>query len=237
MSEAFLPGFGPRLKAGREQKNLALAEVAAKLKLTARQVEALEEEDLSHLPSEVFVRGFVRNYARLVDVEVDSLIAPLDVQAAGGDHHRAQRRCELLDQRCPAAAGVILPLAALAVFLLLVAVLYHWLRKGEDTLVTESAPVTEPAPSVPAPAAPAHVQPLQPAPQATIPPDGASASPAAPPAPPSSSIPATAAGNIAPPPEPEKPAAPSIPPPSQAGAALRTGDHTLRFEPAHDAWI
>ena len=61
MSEAFLPGFGPRLKAGREQKQLALAEVAAKLKLTARQVEALEEEDLSHLPSEVFVRGFVRN--------------------------------------------------------------------------------------------------------------------------------------------------------------------------------
>ena len=241
MSEAFLPGFGPRLKAGREQKQLALAEVAAKLKLTARQVEALEEDDLSHLPSEVFVRGFVRNYARLVDVEVDSLIAPLDVQAAVAETITAPS-AGVSFSTSGVRQWVILPLAALAVFLLLVAVLYHWLRKGEDTLVTESAPaLTQPAASVPAPAAPAHVQPLQPAPQATIPPDGASASPAAPPSapagPPPSSIPATAAGNIAPPPEPEKPAAPSIPPPSQAGAALRTGDHTLRFEPAHDAWI
>jgi cytoskeleton protein RodZ len=42
------------------------SDVAAKLKLTARQIEALEQEDFSHLPSEVFVRGFVRNYARLV---------------------------------------------------------------------------------------------------------------------------------------------------------------------------
>jgi cytoskeleton protein RodZ len=204
MSEAFLPGFGPRLKAGREQKQLALAEVAAKLKLTARQVEALEEEDLSHLPSEVFVRGFVRNYARLVDVEVDSLIAPLDVQAAVAETITAPS-AGVSFSTSGVRQWVILPLAALAVFLLLVAVLYHWLRKGEDTLVTESAPVvTEPAPSVPALAAPAHVQPLQPAPQATIPPDGASASPAAPPSapagPPPSSIPATAAGNIARPP-------------------------------------
>jgi cytoskeleton protein RodZ len=168
MSEAFLPGFGPRLKAGREQKQLALAEVAAKLKLTARQVEALEEEDLSHLPSEVFVRGFVRNYARLVDVEVDSLIAPLDVQAAVAETITAPS-AGVSFSTSGVRQWVILPLAALAVFLLLVAVLYHWLRKGEDTLVTESAPVvTQPAPSVPAPAAPAHVQPLQPAPQATI---------------------------------------------------------------------
>jgi len=235
MSEAFLPGFGPRLKAGREEKKLALAEVAAKLKLTSRQVEALEEEDLSHLPSEVFVRGFVRNYARLVDVDVDSLIAPLDVQATVAETITAPS-AGVSFSSSGVRQWVVLPLAALAVFLLLVAVLYHWLRKGEDTLVAEPAPVaTQPAAAVPAPAVPSHVQPLQPAPQATILPDGSTA-PSASPAP-VSPAPATPAGNVTPSPEPEKPAAPSIPPPSQAGASSRTGDHTLRFEPAQDAWI
>ena len=43
-----------------------LAEVAAKLKLTSRQVDALESEDMSHLPSLVFVRGMIAEGERNV---------------------------------------------------------------------------------------------------------------------------------------------------------------------------
>jgi len=152
MSEVFQTGFGALLKAGREEKNLSVADVATKLKLTARQVEALEAEDLSHLPSPVFVRGFVRNYARLVDVDTDSLIAPLDVQTTVSETITAPSAGVSFSGGV-AGALFVATLAGLGLFLLLVAALYHWLRQGEDTLVVAEPPAsTQPPPAPPAPA-------------------------------------------------------------------------------------
>ena len=229
MSETFLPGFGTRLKAGREAKVLTPAEVAAKLKLTARQVQALEEEDLSHLPGEVFVRGFVRNYARLVDVDADELIAPVDVQAAVSETITAPS-AGVSFSSSSVRRWLMLPLLALAAFLVLVTALYHWLRKGEEALVPEPVPAAAPvaATSPPAPETPPQVQPLQPAPEAAVLQDG---TPAAAP------IPAAPAPAAAPSPVPDKPAAPVAPTASAPAGSARAGGHTLRFEPSQDAWI
>lgn len=232
MSEAFLPGFGARLKAGREASTLTLAEVAAKLKLTARQVQSLEEEDLSHLPGEVFVRGFVRNYARLVDVDPDDLIAPVDVQATVSETITAPS-AGVSFSSSGMRRWVMLPLLALAAFLVLVTALYHWLRKGEEALVPEPVPAAAPAapasPSVPD--AQPQMQPLQPAPEAAVLQDG---TPAAAPTPvaPGPSVPAPAVAPV-----PDKPTAPVAPPVPASAAPSRAGDHTLRFEPSQDAWI
>lgn len=265
MSEAFQPGFGALLKAGREEKNLAVADVAAKLKLTGRQVEALEAEDLSHLPSEVFVRGFVRNYARLVDVDVDSVIAPVDVQAAVAETITAPSAGVTFNSK-GIRRWVVLPLAALGVFLLLVAALYHWLRQGEDSLVVAEpvAPVansqaipqpnTQPplSTSAPEPAATSlESRTLQLSPRPEVVPDGAPAPsqpnttrpaptdsastalplpPAKPVASPAPSVALTPAGLPA-------PAAATAPVAEKTTPAKPAGAHTLRFEPAHDAWI
>jgi cytoskeleton protein RodZ len=269
MSEAFQPGFGALLKAGREEKNLAVADVAAKLKLTGRQVEALEAEDLSHLPSEVFVRGFVRNYARLVDVDVDSVIAPVDVQAAVAETITAPSAGVTFNSK-GIRRWVVLPLAALGVFLLLVAALYHWLRQGEDSLVVaepvapvansqaisqpNTQPNTQPLPATPAPepaATSLESRTLQLSPRPEVVPDGAPAPsqpnttrpaptdsassalplpPAKPVASPAPAVALTPAGLPA-------PAAATAPVAEKTTLAKPAGAHTLRFEPAHDAWI
>ena len=80
-SAIFHPGFGEKLKRAREALGMTPTDVAAKLKLGARQVEALEAEDFAHLPGDVFTRGFVRNYARLVEVDSEQLIVPVDIHA------------------------------------------------------------------------------------------------------------------------------------------------------------
>ena len=67
------PSPGQRLRAAREALGLGTAEVAAKLKLSVRQVEAIEANDWSALPERPFARGFFRNYARLVSIDPDSL--------------------------------------------------------------------------------------------------------------------------------------------------------------------
>ena len=60
------------LRAAREAAGLSLDEVAQQLKLAPRQVRALEEDDFGVLPGRTFVRGFVRNYARLLNLDADA---------------------------------------------------------------------------------------------------------------------------------------------------------------------
>ena len=68
---------GTLLRAGREAAGLSVAAVAQQLKLAPRQVVALEESDFANLPGRTFVRGFVRNYARLLHLDAAAVLAAL----------------------------------------------------------------------------------------------------------------------------------------------------------------
>ena len=70
-------GPGAQLKAAREAAGLSLDQVAQQLKLAPRQVKALEDEDFGVLPGRTFTRGFLRNYARLLNLDPDSMVAHL----------------------------------------------------------------------------------------------------------------------------------------------------------------
>ena len=63
-----------RLSQARQAQNLTTAEVARRLKLSVWQVEALESGQYQQLPGPVFVRGFIRNYARLLKLDPEELV-------------------------------------------------------------------------------------------------------------------------------------------------------------------
>jgi len=71
---------GRELATAREGCGLSVADIARQLKLSAWQVEALEAGDYRRLPGAVFVRGFIRNYARLVKLDAAPLIACAEQQ-------------------------------------------------------------------------------------------------------------------------------------------------------------
>lgn len=71
-------GLGATLKALREARRLSLVEVSARLKYSTRQLEALEAERWSMLPSGVSLRGLVKNYGRLLESDVDALMVMLE---------------------------------------------------------------------------------------------------------------------------------------------------------------
>lgn len=77
-SSASLPAVGEQLAAARQARGLAVLDIAQALKLGPRQVEALENGDWQVLPGQTFVRGFVRNYARLVQIDPAPLMMQLD---------------------------------------------------------------------------------------------------------------------------------------------------------------
>jgi hypothetical protein len=62
------------LRAGRQARNLTLVEVAKITKIQSRTLEHLEAGRFDQLPADVFVRGFVRSYARCVGLDADEAV-------------------------------------------------------------------------------------------------------------------------------------------------------------------
>jgi cytoskeleton protein RodZ len=58
----------------REQRGWSQADVAQRLKLRVRQLDALERGDWEALPGRAFIRGTLRSYARLLEVDIDPLL-------------------------------------------------------------------------------------------------------------------------------------------------------------------
>lgn len=67
-------GPGRRLRAARQAKGIGLDKVASQLHLGQHLLEALEQDDYERLPGAVFVRGYIRNYARLLGIDKESLL-------------------------------------------------------------------------------------------------------------------------------------------------------------------
>lgn len=229
MSEERSLPVGQRLAEARQAKGLSLDYVAEKLKLSVHQVEAIESEDFSHLPAPVFVRGFVRNYARLVGLDANAMLVALDLEQKPTEQLTAPSEGVRLEGS-RVRKWLLVPLILLLLFMILVAALYAWLSQGEDALVTmqESAqavaPVAEVVPlPLPATAPPAPAEqttaPGSPAPQTDATADQATPQPA--PAQPPLAAPAV-------PPSPESQAA--RPAPAASGSVLR-------FRVEDDAWI
>jgi cytoskeleton protein RodZ len=68
---------GAVLAEARERQGLSRTEVAQRLHMSPHQIEALETGDYSRLPTGTFLRGFVRNYAKLLGVDAEPLMAGL----------------------------------------------------------------------------------------------------------------------------------------------------------------
>ncbi len=65
---------GKRLRIARQAKGMSLADVATHLHLNQSIVQALENNDHDRLPGPVFVRGYARNYARLLGLDDASIL-------------------------------------------------------------------------------------------------------------------------------------------------------------------
>lgn len=66
---------GQALAEARERLGLTVVEVARQLRLSPRQIEALEADDHASLPGKTFLRGFLRNYAKLLQLDPEQLLA------------------------------------------------------------------------------------------------------------------------------------------------------------------
>jgi cytoskeleton protein RodZ len=73
-------GPGAQMQAAREAMGLSIEQLADQLKLSPRQITALEAQDFASLPPPAVVRGFIRAYAKAVKLDAAPLMeaVPMD---------------------------------------------------------------------------------------------------------------------------------------------------------------
>ncbi len=73
--------IGHLLRNERQARNMTIDDVSRQLRLSVQQVDAIEREDYEKLPSRVFLRGFIRNYANLLKLDVEPIMQLLPDQS------------------------------------------------------------------------------------------------------------------------------------------------------------
>lgn len=143
-------GIGSMLRAAREEKGWTTNDVGGRLRLTVRQVEAIENEEFSKLGPAVFARGFVRNYAKLLGLEPDDLLEQMTRIRVTPVRETDTAPFTPSDEfwKSPWVVGGI----AAAVLLVAIPVgLYLWLNSDGDVAAPAVQQAASPPPPPPAP--------------------------------------------------------------------------------------
>ncbi|KLD70852.1 RodZ domain-containing protein [Xanthomonas pisi] len=159
-------GCGPQLREAREAAGLSVDDVAGKLRMPAHVVRSLEQEDWQRLGAPVFVRGQLRSYARLLQVDLEpslqqASIAPIEPVKLVSHTHTPRARRILESTARKAMYVVITGVFAVPVWY---ATRSHLDGKGPNTVSLDSMPVAAKTGAPTNPAAPAATPREQPAP-------------------------------------------------------------------------
>lgn len=121
-------GPGQRLKQARERAGLSISEIAGQLHLGEDLVVAMENNDHSKLPGPVFTKGYMRNYARLVNEPVDEVLQALPDSGVANEERPALRQFSytIKAQQVNSSNGVVKTVSWLIVLGLIVLLIVWW---------------------------------------------------------------------------------------------------------------
>lgn len=149
MSESSQLSVGQTLHNAREARGLSLEDVAARLRLMQRQVEAMETDEFGGLGPAVFARGFVSNYARFLGLAPEPLLARM--QGAPAEPSAVSHAAPPPPHSWLSSPWLILLLLGLLVVVVAPVALYWWLNSegvdapGKHASSAPSVTTTSPA--------------------------------------------------------------------------------------------
>ena len=75
---------GEELRNAREHKGFKIPELAIRLRMSSQFIAAIEDDAYSELPEAAYVRGYIRSYARLLDLSADRLVDKFNQSTGAG---------------------------------------------------------------------------------------------------------------------------------------------------------
>lgn len=116
--ESRAPALGEVLQTARAAKKLTQQDVSNSLRYSVKQINALENGEYHLLPDAMITRGFIRNYAKLLDIDPEPLLAAYR-QSVSSDADRiivvksSMRPVELTNESRPWVKYVLVSVVAL----------------------------------------------------------------------------------------------------------------------------
>jgi cytoskeleton protein RodZ len=74
----FMQSVGNFIQASRLQAGLSLEEISARTRISVRYLQAIEDDDISVIPSAFFYKSFVHQFARVLQIESSTLSALME---------------------------------------------------------------------------------------------------------------------------------------------------------------
>lgn len=115
-------GIGATLREARSRRKADLSEVEAAIKIRARYLRAMENEEWDVLPGGAYTRGFIRTYAAYLGLDGERLADEYRRSTAPAEGERAPKRVEPVASTARARRGPRLGGRSLAVLVSLVLV-------------------------------------------------------------------------------------------------------------------
>ncbi|WP_298768677.1 RodZ domain-containing protein [uncultured Shewanella sp.] len=134
--------LGEQLKCAREIKGLSIDDVAEQLNLRPMVVRNIEADDFSELGGSTYVRGYVKNFARIVQANPNQIQACLDTCLANEQQPNMQSFSRQTTRQ--ARDGRLMLLTYLIVVILLALLVWWWVQKSSmETELDISQPTAE----------------------------------------------------------------------------------------------
>ena len=141
-----MPALGEEFRSAREARGLTLSEVAEQIHIRSVYLNAIENEDWPAIGAPVYVRGFLRTYARFLGLDAEDAVARFNQSLP--PERQAAPAPAAIDTR-PSTGPSIWAIAGVLVAVGLVALVgYEWwqLAEGNNTsTMAVSTPAPQPA--------------------------------------------------------------------------------------------
>ncbi len=150
--------FGRYLQSHRLEKEISVAQVSEETRIGITTLEAIEREDMSLLPPEVFLKGFLRAYAAAVGADPDEAVRGYDRLRSARDGAQRSSREPVRAHSGPGKRLVVVLTIMIALILVTLFAFQRWGSRPEETMapVPAGSPVapearTDREPSAPIP--------------------------------------------------------------------------------------
>jgi cytoskeleton protein RodZ len=148
-----MPALGDRFRSAREARGLSLSDVSEQIRIRSIYLAAIEDENWSAIGAPVYVRGFLRTYARFLGLDPEEVVAsfngeipPPGIPWPPGGVTEAQSAPE--PARGRRSAGYLIWIAGIVAVLLVGFVVYNEvsMHQQAETVASTAAPSAAPSP-------------------------------------------------------------------------------------------
>jgi len=143
-----MPALGERFRAAREARGLSLSDVSEQIRIRSVYLAAIEGENWAAIGAPVYIRGFLKTYARFLGLDADEIVAsfterpiPPAVESQEPPSHPSRQPLPPPVEAAPPPRNLtpVLWLAALVAVALIAFVVYNELTIGTRSPVPVTA--------------------------------------------------------------------------------------------------